>query len=124
MVVLVLAFLAGAGVAIGWIQRLAGWLPRRALVLHVVAGPCMVLGTVPALLAWWAWRARGQDPVPGPGSLESGGVAWEVVILAGLGGLLWLGGLRCLLEGHRVLREGAPRRRDGDDPLSPSPPHA
>lgn len=103
--VLALAAVAGAGVAVAWIRRLAGWLPRRALVFHVAAGPCMVLGTVPALLAWWAWRARAEDPVPGPGSAASGGVAWEVVVLAALGGMLWLGGLRCLLEGHRILRE-------------------
>jgi hypothetical protein len=113
VVVLALAGVAGATIAIVWIRRLAGWLPRRALVFHVAAGPCMVLGTIPALLAWWAWRARVEDPVPGPGSAASGGVAWEVVILAGVGGLLWLGGLRCLLEGHRLLRSESPRSGGG-----------
>lgn len=108
---LVLAAAVATAVAGRWIRRLAGWLPRRALAFHLAAGPCMVLGTVPGLLAWWAWRARVEDPVPGLEVAEPGGVAWEVVILAGSAGLLWLAGLRCLVEGHRVLREE--RGREG-----------
>lgn len=110
LLVLALAGVLGGVVAWRWLATLSRLLPSRVLMLHVAAGPFMVLGTIPLFLAWWVWRARIGDMISGSGSSASGawGVGWQVVVLAGLGGMLWLGGLRCLLEGHRVLRKETP----------------
>lgn len=104
--VLVIAGAVGVGIAWRWLTALSRMLPPRVLALHVAAGPCMVLGTIPAFLAWWAWRVRsGGDP-----AIEGAGVSslgLDVLVLAASGGTLWLAGLWCLLEGHRRLaREG------------------
>lgn len=111
LAILALAGVVGGGIAWRWMAALSRLLPPGVLALHVLAGPCMVLGTIPAFLAWWAWRAQtgvgaplGQSPVPG-------GVGWDVLVLAGSGGVLWLAGLWCLLEGHRRLRDD--RRGEG-----------
>lgn len=115
--VLAVGAVVGGLVAWRWVRRLAGWLPRRALLLHLAAGPCMVLGTIPVVLGWWAWRARAEAPPPGEEGVV--GPAGEVVVLVSLGGLLWLAGLRCLLEGHRIARAVPPAADSPRDPPGP-----
>lgn len=102
LIFLAAAGVMGVGIAWRWLAALSRLLPPRVLVLHVMAGPCMVLGTIPAFLAWWAWRARMDDGAP-LGDPTGGGVGWDVLVLAASGGTLWLAGLWCLLEGHRRL---------------------
>jgi len=86
--VLVLAGLAGGWVAARWLRALSRSTGRRTFVWHVAAGPFMVAGTVPAVLA-----LRG----------EFGG-GWPALAALAVAGILWLAGLRCLLQGH--LRRG------------------
>jgi len=104
LAILVLAGVVGGGIAWRWLAALSRLLPPRVLALHVLAGPCMVLGTIPAFLAWWAWRVRMEGEPPGSGA---GATGWglDVLVLAGSGGTLWLTGLWCLLAGHRRLAE-------------------
>ena len=116
LAILVIAGVAGGGIAWRWLSALSRLLPPGVLALHVLAGPCMVLGTIPASMAWWAWRIRSEgDPaVEGTGAA---GLGLDVLVLAGSGGALWLAGLWCLLEGHRRL--AGERGRGGTGTVSP-----
>lgn len=101
LIILAVAGLLGGGVAWRWLSALSRLLPPPVLALHVAAGPFMVLGTIPAFLAWWAWRGRIGAGSPATGGAAGGGVGWDVLVMAGAGGMLWLAGLWCLLAGHR-----------------------
>lgn len=100
------AALVGGGVAGLWIRTLSRWVPLRALGYHLAAGPFMVMGTVPAWMAFTSWMGSAPaDGVPG--------MRWDVLLPLAVGGVLWLAGLRCLVEGHRVLRN----RSQGGGPV-------